>query len=704
MDKKIEKFYEGLRNDKKRAFRWKIIIAIITGLCVYGVVVYALIPRKMDVQVGSPMPSTVYASKKVEDSVSTNEVKDRVADQTPFQYTNSDTLKSQQLEGFRNYYNAVINARNYVYEQAARDDANNSIVTTALVNTANQRYSTSLTYTQLTWLTSNTQADILQMFKNAEQSLNSVVSQGLYENDVENEKEEIINAIPATNTVMRDLISAALDKHMVATMLYDEQETLAAKQKAMDNVEPIFYSKGQVVAYKGEALSQAQYDILDSLGVVGEGFNLDTNLLVGVALLLIVLFCFYYAYIYNFNYNVFGRVKYFTLSSSIIVITMVFCVVALNFKEYLMPISLSGLLTVALIDRKVALLNNIFVCGLVAIIQRNSWSFYSTFVFIISTMAGIYVFDRKKTRFGMIAAGCLCACMSFAINIAYMLIAENLGDGVTFMTFADAYKGVISIVVSTVLCLGITILFEGLFNVTTAAKLVDLSSTENHLLKELVSKAPGTYHHSMLVANLAEAAAKEVGANALLVRVGAYYHDVGKLVRPIYFKENQHGENIHDSMNPVDSAKIITGHTIEGFRLAQKEKLPREIRDIILQHHGTTYAKFFYDKAIDLGYEINENDFRYKGPKPQTKEAALIMLADVLEAVMRVGYDEENARIVIKKVVESKIKDGQLDECDLTFKDIGKVVDAFAKTFAGVYHKRVAYKGNEKLLAGEKTS
>lgn len=702
MDNMLKSLYEDLKHNNKRAARWKIFIALASGLCIYAMVIYALLPQKLSVQIGSTMPETVYATKKVEDAVSTDEVRERVAEQVPFQYSNSERLRTQQVDSFRTYYTSIVNARNYAYENAVKDEEDNLSVSENVLQGANEKYGTALTLEQINQLAAASQEDILSTFRQAETALNSALSQGVYEDDVDKTRETIVDQIPKDKTVMSFLINKGLQKCMTTNMLYDEQATNAEKIKARENVEPIYYSKGQVVAYKGEVLSEAQFDMLSTLGFVGEGFYFDTNILIGVALLLIVLFGFYYVYIYNFNYNVFGRIKYFSLSSGIIVITMGLCVLALNFKEYLMPISLAGLLTVALIDRKVALINNIFVCGLVGIIQRNSWNFYSVFIFIISTMVGIYVFDRKRTRFGIIFAGFMTACMCFAINVAYILIAENLGDVITFMTFKTAYKGVTTVAISTVLCVGITILFEEVFNVLTDAKLVDLSSTENHALKELIKKAPGTYHHSMLVANLAEAAAKAVGANALLVRVAAYYHDIGKIARPIYFKENQHGDNIHDTMNPVESARIITGHTVEGFRMAQKEKLPKEIKEIILQHHGTTYAKYFYDKAIDLGYEINEDDFKYKGPKPQSKEAAIIMLADVMEAVMRVGYDEDNSRNVIKKVIDGKIRDGQLDECDLSFKDIGKIIDAFNESFKGIYHKRIAYKEDAQLMEGNK--
>jgi len=208
-------------------------------------------------------------------------------------------------------------------------------------------------------------------------------------------------------------------------------------------------------------------------------------------------------------------------------------------------------------------------------------------------------------------------------------------------------------------------------------------------------EAPGTYHHSIIVANLAEAAAQRIHANPFLARAGAYYHDIGKLKRPAYFKENQMGENPHEKTDPYVSAAILTNHTKDGVLIAQKEHLPPEVQDIIRQHHGVTPVMFFYHKALQMsdGNPVDINEFRYNGPKPQTKEAAIVMLADTIEAAVRSMKDPTPKAIdqFIERLVRGKLEDGQLSDCPLSLKDIDQICEAFSSILKGVYHERIEY-------------
>ncbi|MBQ9625269.1 MAG: hypothetical protein IJR47_04090, partial [Clostridia bacterium] len=402
MDNKIKELYNDINQNEQKSRKFRIAIATLNGVLVYCLIVYALLPQKLDIQIGSTMPQTVYATKTVEDTVSTNEVKERVADQVPFQYTASEKVKQQQLDGFRSYYSAIINARNYAYENSSTNDNGNISITNGVLNQANNQFNTELTMEQMNAVIAETQGDLLNYFKQADTELNNALTNGIYEGDVSKTREEIVKIIPSNKSVILNLVNTGLRKNMAANMLYDEQATATERAKALENVEAIYYPKGRAIAYKGEVVTESQFEMLNALGFVGNGISFDWQTIIGAAVLIVALYLFYYFYIYNYNNYVFGRLKYFALSSSVITITLAFCVLAMNFKEYLMPISLAGLLTVALINRKVALLNNIIVCGLVAIIQRNSWTFYSVFAYIISTMAGIYLFDKNKTRFGIL--------------------------------------------------------------------------------------------------------------------------------------------------------------------------------------------------------------------------------------------------------------------------------------------------------------
>ncbi|RMF27784.1 MAG: HDIG domain-containing protein, partial [Chloroflexi bacterium] len=237
-----------------------------------------------------------------------------------------------------------------------------------------------------------------------------------------------------------------------------------------------------------------------------------------------------------------------------------------------------------------------------------------------------------------------------------------------------------------------------LFDITTSLQLLELARPSHPLLSELLHKAPATYHHTVMVANLAEQAAERIGANPLLTRVGAFYHDVGKIVRPHFFSENQmDGVNIHDRLDPYTSAEILISHVTDGLELAKKYRLPSRVRAFIPEHHGTMRVSFMYQKALQEAggdpSKVDETRFRYPGPKPQSKETAILMLADGCESAVRAARPtsvEEIERIV-RKIVEARLADGQLDECDLTLRELKQVAQSFVETLRGVYHPRVKY-------------
>jgi len=250
--------------------------------------------------------------------------------------------------------------------------------------------------------------------------------------------------------------------------------------------------------------------------------------------------------------------------------------------------------------------------------------------------------------------------------------------------------------------IGILPLIESSTGILTPFKLMELANPNHPLMKRLLIEAPGTYHHSLMVGNLAEIAADDMGLNSSLARVGAYFHDTGKLKKPGYFIENISGENPHDKMDPKSSTAYITSHTFDGAEMAKKYKLPEAIRDIIVSHHGTTLMVYFYHKAkTSPGNEnIKQEQFRYTGPKPLSKEAGIVMLADSVEAAVRAINEKNPEKIesTIKKIIKDKLDDGQFDYCALTMKDFNMVAKSFIKVLSGYYHERGEYPENTKEI------
>ena len=256
-------------------------------------------------------------------------------------------------------------------------------------------------------------------------------------------------------------------------------------------------------------------------------------------------------------------------------------------------------------------------------------------------------------------------------------------------------------VFSPLITLGFLAFFETVFNAATDMTLLELSDLNRPLLRELAIRAPGTYHHSIVLGNLSERAAEAIGANSLLARVGCYYHDIGKIVKPEYFIENQpDAKERHEALAPSMSALIISSHVRDGLDIAKKHKLPKSIHDFIAQHHGTSKISFFYEKAVEKSGAkyINESDFRYPGPKPQTKEAGIVMLADGVEAATRALKDPSPSRIKerVRSIVELKFQEEQLDECELTLKDLNAIMASFTQIMTGIFHVRIEYPGAEK--------
>jgi putative nucleotidyltransferase with HDIG domain len=311
---------------------------------------------------------------------------------------------------------------------------------------------------------------------------------------------------------------------------------------------------------------------------------------------------------------------------------------------------------------------------------------------ILGSLMGILFSHKANQRNNLLLSGLLVGIFNSLAIFAFGFINTiNI-----VQNSINSTQGIVGGFLSAVLAIGILPLFEQMFDIITPIKLLELSNPNQLLLKKMLFEAPGTYHHSLMVGNLAEASAESIGANPLLVRVGAYYHDIGKIKRPEYFVENQRGfDNPHEKIAPALSALIITSHVKEGLELARESRLPRIISDFIAQHHGTSLAKYFYSRALEEDQEgqFSEEGFPYEGPKPQTKEVALVMLADSIEAAVRSLQEPstENIREMVRLIIRDKLNDRQLEECDLTFKDLDIIADSFCKLLEGIYHKRIEY-------------
>ncbi len=367
-----------------------------------------------------------------------------------------------------------------------------------------------------------------------------------------------------------------------------------------------------------------------------------------------------------------------------------------SFYRFMMPMAGGAILMTLLGNARIGMAYALFYLPLFGMVME--WDPPLLLFCLISNLAAIYGITQYRQRTALIQAGLMLGAVNMITVLAlHSVIGSSLPPSHVFYLMLCAFIGGVLVAALTSFLLP---LLESFFNILTDVRLLELSNLNNPLLRRLAVEAPGSYNHSVIVGTLAESAAEVIGANTLFCRVAAYYHDVGKMLKPHYFVENQRDRvNRHDALNPHMSALVIASHVKEGYELAKSYGLPKQVLDIIPQHHGTRKINFFYEKAKkhenpDLE-EVRESDYRYPGPKPQSREAAIFMLADSIEAAARTLDDPSPPRFkgLIRKIVSDVVLDDQFSQCDLTFSDLEKVSGAFLKTLGSIYHHRIEYPG-----------
>lgn len=367
--------------------------------------------------------------------------------------------------------------------------------------------------------------------------------------------------------------------------------------------------------------------------------------------------------------------------------------VPLSSLEYTVPVALGGLLLAVLFNSRLAFAGGLAISILTSLLASAELRFF--LYSFVGSLTAIFALVGQKDRATLLKAGGLVGLANL-----YSILAWSLLSGATESLGFDLLCGLINGMIVAILALGLLPLFEYLFEMATDFRLIELCNLNHPLLKQMILKAPGTYHHSVMVGTMAEGAAEAIGANALLCRVGAYYHDIGKMTKPLYFVENEtDAKDRHGKLRPSLSSLVIVSHVKAGVDLGRAYGLPATVLEMIPQHHGTRLVSFFFHKAKqtqdpELG-EVREEAFRYPGPKPQTKEAAILMLADAVEAASHTLTEPTPGRFqaLVGAIVNGIFTDGQLNECDLTFRELRLIEESFVRALSGIYHHRVEYPG-----------
>lgn len=514
-------------------------------------------------------------------------------------------------------------------------------------------------------------------------------------------KNEEIAALKLPNDA-KVFIESLVDNFLRPNFLYNDKATQDKIKESVEAVMPVRASvqNGEKIIGEGEIATPDHIQKLEALGLLKA--PVPVSAVIGIAILVGVGMALVMVYLYQHRRVIYDNEGHLVLIALIALgfLALAKTIIAIEIKPdwstmlgYLVPVAAASMLLAILLDTKLALVVVAILSGFFGIITGNELRF--AIMGFISGTAAIYSVSKLSQRSDLAKAGLV---YISSVNVLVVIAVELVTRGVNTTSLAiGAIVGLMNGIFSAILTIGVLPYLESAFGITSAVKLLELANPGQPLLKKLLLEAPGTYHHSILVGNLAEAAADAVGGDSLLVRVGAYYHDIGKLRRPYFFIENQlSSENPHDKLNPNLSTLIITSHTKDGSELAREHKMPKPIVDIIEQHHGTSLVSYFFYNALDNEKNergVNEEDFRYEGPKPQTKEAALVMMADSVEAAVRSLQKPTPGRIegFVRKVIKDKLQDGQLDECDLTFKDLDIIAGAFVRVLSGIFHTRVEY-------------
>jgi putative nucleotidyltransferase with HDIG domain len=509
--------------------------------------------------------------------------------------------------------------------------------------------------------------------------------------------------------------------HLAQTLLppnvtFNRNETEMRRQKAVEAVKPVFFQvkKGEMIVREGQRLGQEQVLKLQ-MQAQGkfEGGIIFT--LLGIALMsgLLLLLGVQVAgkYVQQFP----TKIKDLLFLTVLLTILLILAKLSVGVADvihsgfsfisqeaifYMLPMAAGAMLVTIFFGPTSAIIFTFFLALLSALILDRQIDLL--FYFLIGSLVAIQGVVICRDRSTPLRAGLTVGLTNVVVILFMTFASQRL---LTTQTGVALIFGIAGGILAGVVTSGLGPLAEMGFGYTTDVKLLELASMDQPLLRQLMVEVPGTYHHSIVVGNLVEAAAKSIGANSLLARVAAYYHDIGKIKKPLYFVENQgRGENKHERLAPSMSSLILISHVKDGVDLAKNYRLGEGIQDIIRQHHGTSLITFFYQKAIDLQEKlksskggdvppVSEQDYRYPGPKPQTKEAGLVLLADAVEAASRTLTDPTAARIqgMVQKIVNRIFSDGQLDECELTLKDLNEIAKSFIQILMGISHQRIEY-------------
>jgi len=666
----------------------KLVLGLFFFIALTVMIFFSSLPQKYDVKVGEALQESIIARKDVINTIATNKLQQAAADAVPKKYTLNHTITAEVK-------NQVADILNYVKEVRARDYLENEEKIKLLMEKISDEISDE-SYAQLVTMSDTSIKELETIIKAI---IETVMEEGVKEDSIERAKTYVIEEFRSLK-LPQEFKSVGEEIALLTirpNMVYDREATERQQQEAMEAITPIKVFPNQVLIEKGTVITREHKEMLKELGLLARDKRADISLLLGIFCISGLLAGTLAFAVYYFHRNIYDNNLYLTLLVLVILSTLIISLGVKTISNYLIPLAAGSMLISILINPQIAVFSSFTMSVAMGIMLGNDFSF--TLVALSGAIVGIFCTAKVSQRSDLTKAGGIIGSANFLLITGLLL----LNNGTPLDILKESPWGMISGILSSILTIGTLPFLENAFGITSAIKLLELSNPNQPLIRRLMLDAPGTYHHSIIVGNLAEAGAEAVGADSLLARVGANYHDIGKLKRPYFFIENQlTSDNPHDKLSPTLSALIITSHVKDGLEIAQEYRLPQSITDFIAQHHGTTLLSFFYNKALNSADEkkTDEGSYRYEGPKPQTREVAIVMLADCAEAAVRSMSKPTPGKIegLIRQIIRDRLSDGQLDECDLTLKDLDKIATAFSRVLTGIFHTRIEYPDKLKEL------
>ena len=535
-------------------------------------------------------------------------------------------------------------------------------------------------------------ATVSTVFKSAGDILQQLESNGIKAETLNSARDSAQTRAAALHL---DATAASVVTTLVRAHLkvnFQPAETTLKRQQVSDAVPAVFVTvaQGQTIIRYGDLITPFQVEEAQAVGLLAP--KTDWARILAVSMLVIILFAVSLGYLMQFKPAILRDPRQLGTLGGLMLLLVLVAKLIVPFNpnaQYLVPMAAVPLLVAALMDTGLAIIVALAVGLLTGIVADNVLDL-TLMGFLGGTIGAIYV--HRLERLGQwVTAGVLVAGAQFVTLVSFSLIERHQAlDEVLGIGTLALINGALSAIIAA----GLLTFLGDLMRVITPIRLLELTTPNNPLLKRLMMSAPGTYNHSIVAANLAEAAAEAVGANPVLARVGCYFHDIGKIRRPHFFVENQADiGNIHENLSPTTSSDILNAHVTEGVELLKQYHFPTAICEIVQQHQGTTVKRYFYRQALEQGLDVREDAFRYPGPKPRTKEAAIVMIADTIEASARTLKDRstEGIRDHVHRMIQGFVRDGQLDECELSFRDLLLVEGAMANMVVSIYHARIEY-------------